>query len=111
MLSDKAKIKYIINILFLCSGIHAQNFTYDSLKKTNPSQFPNYFHYQTTTNTAANRQGDLAIPQVRTTTYGLKSIKYTGSLIWNNLPNHTKQLPSKKIFNKAVKKHFVNSYI
>ena len=87
------------------------NFIYDSLKKSNPSQFHNYFHYPTIANTAANRQGDLAIPQVRTTTYGLKSIKYTGCLAWNNLPNHIKLLPSKKTFNKAVKTYFVNSYI
>ena len=60
------------------------NFIYDSLNKSNPSQFHTFFHYASIANTAANRQGDLAIPQVRTTTYGLKSIKYTGSLIWDH---------------------------
>ena len=62
-------------------------FVYDSVNKSNPSQFHEYFHYSTNLhNTAANRNGNLNTPQVRTVTYGLKSIKYTGCILWNDLP-------------------------
>ena len=43
----------------------------------NPHQFHNYFRYPTNNyNTAPNRRGNLNTPQVRTVTYGLKSVYY-----------------------------------
>ena len=103
-----------LNILKIFDIFNAAilNFVFDSLKKINPSQFHDYFHYPANNyNTAANRRGDLDTPQVRTTTYSLKSIKYIGCILWNNLPICIKDSLSKKIFNKSVKKHFINSYI
>ena len=88
------------------------NFVYDSLNKCNPAQFHSYFQYPTNSlvNTAANRKGNLNTPQVRTVTYGLKSIKYIGCIQWNKLPDVIKKSLSKKIFTKAVKKHFLEKY-
>ncbi len=62
-------------------------FVYDSLNNNNPTQLNNFFNYPTTHyNTLSKRDKKLKIPQVRTTTYGLKSIKYSGAIIWNDIP-------------------------
>ena len=62
-------------------------FVYDSINNNNPNQFNDYFTYPINHyNTSRNRLNKLNVPQVRTTTYGLKSIKYSGALIWNDIP-------------------------
>ena len=86
-------------------------FVFDSLKKTNPIQFHDIFRYPANTlNTAANRRGNLDTPHVRTVTYGLKSVKYTGCVLWNELPSDIRDAQSKISFNKLVKKHYINMY-
>ena len=71
-------------------NIETLKFVQDSLHNTNPSQFHNYYHYPPTPhNTAANRKIDLNTPSVRTTTYGLKSLKYCGVQIWNKIKTST----------------------
>ena len=91
--------------------IETLKFVYDSLKKFNPSQFHEYFQYSVNVhNTAATRKGNLNTPQVRTVTYGTKSIKFTGCTIWNSLPDNVRNAPSKKTFSKLAKKYFINSY-
>jgi len=102
-----------LNILKMHDIFNASilNFVYDSIKKLNPHQFHDYFHYPANTyNTAANRRGNLNTPVVRTVTYGLKSIKYTGCMLWNELPDAIRNSLSKKVFNKAVKKHLISKY-
>ena len=102
-----------LNILKISDIFNASilNFVYDSLRKTNPIQFHEFFHHPAhTRNTAANRRGNLDTPHVRTVTYGLKSIKYTGCLLWNDLPNDIRNSQSKMSFNKLVKKHYINMY-
>ena len=67
--------------------IETLKFVHDSLNMINPDQFHKYFQYSVSPhNTTAVRNNDLNIPSVRTTTYGLKSLKYCGVQIWNNLP-------------------------
>ena len=100
----------ILKIYDICNTI-TLNFVYDSLNKNKPLQFHEYFHYPLNNyNTVANRKGNLDTPQVRTVTYGIKSIKYTGCILWNNLPETVRNSPSKKEFTKLVKKHFINLY-
>ena len=100
-----------LNILSIYDifNVETLKFVYDSLTKANPTQFHNYFIYPTNSyNTAANRNNNLNIPSVRTTTYGIKSLKYTGSLLWNNLPSSVRNVSSRKQFSKKVKKNCVN---
>ena len=100
-----------LNILKIQDIFKAETlkFVYDSLNKNNPSQFHEYFHYPTNIyNTAANRNGLLDTPLVRTVTYGIKSIKYTGCVLWNTLPDLSKNSQSKKSFSKQVKKYFIS---
>ena len=93
-------------------NIETLKFVYDSLKKSNPSQFHEYFHSLINVqNTAANRNGNLQRPQARTQTYGIKSIKYTGCMLWNVLPDDIRNSLSKKTLNKSLKKHFINTYV
>ena len=102
-----------LNVLKIQDIFKAESlkFVYDSVNKNNPFQFHEYFHYSSNIhNTTANRKGFLNTPLVRTVTYGLKSIKYTGCVLWNNLPDQVKNSQTKKSFSKSVKKYFVNAY-
>ena len=91
--------------------VETLKFVYDSHHKNNPPQFHTFYSYPTNqTSTAANRESNLNTPQVRTSTYGLKSLKYTGVMLWNDLSAKLRILPSKKCFGKAVKKRFLEHY-
>ena len=87
------------------------NFVYDSLHKLNPEQFHVYYrHSANIHNTAASRDNNLDTPMVRTVTYGLKSIKYTGCILWNDLPMAVRNATCKKSFTRSVKKHLISTY-
>ena len=103
-----------LNILKIHDVFHSETlkFVYDSLKKLNPIQFHDYFRYSLNTyNTAANRMGNLHTPRVRTVTYGIKSIKFTGCKLWNDLSHRIRDSQSKKCLNKSLKQYFINTYI
>ena len=89
------------------------NFVYDSIHKLNPVQFHNYYQFSEYIehNTSTIRQNNLNIPMVRTTNYGLKSIQYSGCILWNALPlsEKTKKI-SKKTFVKRIKNYFIGKY-
>ena len=53
---------------------------------------------------------NLDTPQVRTSTYGLRSLKYTGAILWNNIPQLIRS-KARKPFTKELKKYFIDSYI
>ena len=91
--------------------IELSKFVYDCLNKLNPIQFHDYFTFSTTTlNTAVSRSDKLKTPQVRTTTYGLKSIKYDGAVIWNNISLPIRSRTSSKIFKKQLKDIYIALY-
>ena len=86
-------------------------FVYESLNKLNPNQFHTYYNYPIGLhNTAANRDRNLDPPMARTVTYGLKSLKYSGCILWNDLPNDKRSAKSKSVFSILIKKHIINSY-
>ena len=94
--------------VFKCETL---KFVYQSLKKSNPPQFHNFYSYSITTHdTAAMRNRDLRTPTVRTTTYGLKSLKYVGALLWNSIPNPLRIAPTNMCFARFVKKSFCDLY-
>ena len=102
-----------LNILKIYDIFKAETlkFVFDSVNKLNPTQFHDYFHFPLNIhNTAANRKGNLDTPLVRTVTYGIKSIKYNGCTLWNDLPVIIRNTPSKKVLNKQLKEHFINTY-
>ena len=47
---------------------------------------------------------------VRTVTYGIKALKYSGCILWNNLSMDVRNAVSKNVFNTKIKKHIIDSY-
>ena len=92
--------------------VEALKFVFDSLNKTNPNQFHEYFSFHTfrNVNTASIRNKYLIRPFPRTSTYGIKSLKYTGVILWNNLSLTLRDMPSKLSFSKTLKKNILTSY-
>ena len=83
--------------------IEILKFVYDSLNKLNPPQFHDYFTYHDADqiNTVASRNNNLFIPRARTTTYGLKSLKFCGVLAWNGLNPNLRTKSRNHIIEKA----------
>ena len=91
--------------------VEALKFVYDSLKKLNPPQFHDYYKFPTAChiNTVAIRNNNLVFPRARTTTYGLKSLKYCGVSIWNGLDVNLRTKSRMYIIDK-VKKSILERY-
>ena len=61
-------------------------------------------------NTTGSRNNHLKIPLARTKNYGLKSLKYIGAQIWNDIPVNIRFDTSRKQLIKSVKNRYVNAY-
>ena len=67
------------------------------------------YSYNTRSNTNDNAEvtidlsGNLFIPLVRTTHYGLKSVKVMGPKTWNSVPRAIRKAPSRSVFVKSFK--------
>ena len=60
-----------------------------------PEYFTNMFNYTThNINLRTSCTHSHVIPHVNTTRYGLHSLSYYGSKLWNSLPNTTRSLPT-----------------
>jgi len=102
-----------LNILTLSDIFKLQisKFIFDCVNCNGPSQFHSYFSsVPSFHNTAAFRNQHLQVPDARTTTYGIKSIKYTGARIWNLIPLRIRICPSKIYFSKLLCKYFRSKY-
>ena len=86
-------------------------FVYESINKLNPPQFHTYFNYPNHNyNTDAKRNLKLDLPKIRTSTYGLKSLKYTGCILWNNLSFVERSIKSKNVFSRILKNSMIGTY-
>ena len=99
-------------------------FLYDSINGISPIQFKSWFtlsanlHSHATRTNSTNLEdnseltetNNLFIPYVRTTYYGLKSIKVTGPKIWNNIPHNIKNIESRNVFIRTLKRHLLLQY-
>ena len=84
------------------------NFVFKSLTKQCPTQFHTWFLQSSRIhnhNTRSSDNNNLFIPQIRTTFYGKKSIKYMGPKIWNELPNTIKLIATNNTFVSKLKLH------
>ena len=50
--------------------------------------------------TRQSTKGNLYLKQIHTTQYGIRSVKYTGSILWNDLPVSIRKVLSLSIFKK-----------
>ena len=90
--------------------MNISSFVFKCLNKLCIPQFHSWF-IQTSQihnhNTRAALSNNLYIPPVRTTFYGLKSIKVLGPKIWNNLPMEIKNNKSYISFLNNLKHHLL----
>ena len=91
--------------------IETLKFVHACINKTNPAQFHNYYTYHNSNyNTRSIRDKLLKTPQPRTLIYGLKSLKYNGVILWNDLNLIFRILTSAKQFISKVKNQYLTSY-
>ena len=77
---------------------------YKSLNGLATEYITNMFSLKThSINLRASGTNSLFIPRVNTTTYGLHSLSYYGSKLWNSLPNTIRTLPTVTAFKSTIR--------
>ena len=87
-------------------------FVYDFTKDQSITYFNNFFTLVHSVHQHFTRQastGNLFSHIVNTTQYGIRSAKYIGTILWNNLPMYIKDSSSKVIFKNELHKMFIDS--
>ena len=75
---------------------------YKSLAKLNPGFMWNFFERNHIPYNL--RRGDLLLlPPAKSTRYGVNSLNFRGSLLWNNLPPHVKESQTLEEFKNRIK--------
>ena len=85
-------------------------FVFDSVNKTSPSCFHDFFLFSSSVHQYYTRhasQGDLYMSRKNSLQYGLKSIRYLGAKLWNTLPVEIRNAPSKISFKTRLKIHLL----
>ena len=88
-------------------------FVYKSINKLSPSCFHDYFQPNSSVHRIGTRQatrGDLFKSFKNTTLYGLQSIQFFGSKLWNTLPLFIRVASSVVVFRSKLKSYFLDSY-
>ena len=75
---------------------------YKSLNKLSPQYLHDLFQVKEQA-VHLRKYKPVTVPKVRTTTFGLQSIRFEGANIWKALPNETKKLTSLKEFSTQLK--------
>ena len=86
-------------------------FVFDSINKTSPSCFHDFFLLSSSVHQYSTRQasqGDLYMFKKNGLQYGLKSIRYHGAKLWNTLPLELRNAPTKIMFKTKLKIHLLN---
>ena len=65
-----------------------------------------------TYNTRNASKGDLSIPKINTTSFGIRSLRYSASVTWNGIKsiNDFKDIKSINQLKNCMKKLYINSY-
>ena len=86
-------------------------FVFDSVNKTSPECFHNFFVFSSSVHQYCTRQasqGDLYLTRQNSLQYGLKSLCYLGAKLWNILPAELRNAPSKLSFKAKLKTYLLN---
>ena len=86
-------------------------FVFDSINKTSPSCFHDFFLLSSSVHQYSTRQasqGDLYMFKKNSLQYGLKSIRYHGVKLWNTLPLELRNAPTKIMFKTKLKIYSLN---
>ena len=88
------------------------SFVYECINKTSPSYFHDYFTLLSSVHqydTRQARMGGIFLNRRNTLQYGIRSVRYTGTKSWNELPIIIKQCPSKLRFRQQLKVHLFST--
>ncbi|MCP4484330.1 MAG: reverse transcriptase family protein [Flavobacteriaceae bacterium] len=115
-IAPSAPIFHSLKILKLEDMIHSNvlNFAYKAMNKLSPTCFHNFFTPNSSVHRFGTRQvtrGDLFKSLKNTTLYGLKTIQYFGSKLWNTLPLFIRVSGSASVFRSNLKTFFLDSYL
>ena len=99
-LSNDAMMQISFKMLLLayeCFYNFAPSYLVELLKRYTPVR-----------NLRSSKKKMFVIPPVQTRSYGERSFTYTASTLWNNLPEHLKNIDSIDKFKIALKTHLFN---
>ena len=85
-------------------------FVFDSVNKTSPGCFHDFFLFSSSVHQYATRQasqGDLFMSRKNCLHYALKSIRYLGATLWNALPVELRNAPSKILVKAKLKMYLL----
>ena len=113
--SPSTPIFQSLRILKLEDVLHLNilKFVYKTINKLSPSCFHDYFQPNAAIHKIGTRQatrGDLFKSLKNTTLYGLQTIKYFGSKLWNTIPLFIRTANSVLVFRAKLKTFFIDSY-
>ena len=88
------------------------SFVFESINKLNPMCFHDFFTCTSSIHdyhTRHSYRGDVFLAHKNSLQYGLKSIRYMGAKMWNDLPVELRNSPSKHSFKTNLKTHILGS--
>ena len=108
-LSHSTPIFQSLKTLKIVDVLHLNilTFVYKSINKLSPSCFHDYFQPNSSVHRTGTRQatrGDLFKSIKNTTLYGLQTIQYFGSKLWNTLPLFIRVASSTVVFRSKLKR-------
>ena len=68
-----------------------------------PPSFSDYFSQNNTIHSYNTRSANKVYPKYERTNYRHFSVRYTGAMVWNSLPNTLKEIKSLQLFNRKLK--------
>ena len=68
-----------------------------------PPSFSDYFSENNTIHSYNTRSANKVYTKYERTNYRRFSVRYTGAIIWNSLPNTLKEIKSLQLFNRKLK--------
>ena len=89
------------------------SFVFESINKLNPMCFHDFFTCTSSIHeyhTRHSYRGDVFLAHKNSLQYGLKSIRYMGAKMWNDLPVELRNSPSKHSFKTHLKTHILGSF-
>lgn len=112
--SHSEPIAKSLDLLKFCDMIHFEilSFVYQWFHKTTFC-FSEYLKQISSVHSYATSQSlnqDLFVPSIQTTQYGIRSLCYTGTNLWNSLPTNIKQITPFSKFRKNMKSSMIACY-
>ena len=89
------------------------SFVYACINRLAPPVFDNYFNYISNIhdhNTRQAARGDIFIERRNTMKYGIKTVRYAGTQLWNSIPIEIRRSPSISTFRSNFLKFLLSGY-